>query len=90
MIISQGENPLLKRQGRPKKAVQILDKITIIDLEVEDVTQVLGKVNIGVDSEWVHIDDFEDPTPPPARNTSNKAWIKAQQDRYIARNLHRI
>lgn len=86
----QGENPLPKRQGRPKKAVQISYYITIIDLGVGDVTQILEEIDIGEDSEWVHIDDFEDPTPPPARKRSNKAWEKAQNDRYIGNNVHRI
>lgn len=70
----QGENPLPKRQGRPKKAVQISDEVTIIDLEAQG-------LEIGDDSEWAHIDDFEDPTPPPARKKTNKVWERAQRDR---------
>lgn len=70
----QWGNLLPKRQGRPKKAVQISDEVTVIDLEAP-------RMEIGDDSEWAHIGDFEDPTPPPARKKTKKVWERAQRNR---------
>lgn len=86
----QGENRLPKCQGRLKKVVQISDKITIIDFEVGDVTQVLKGLEIEEDSGRVHVDNFKDPTPPPARKKLNRAREKAQNTKYIGSDVHRI
>lgn len=50
------------------------DKITIISLDVDSLSHVLGEVNISENLEWVHIDDLEDPVSPSARKKGHYAW----------------